>query len=128
MSLRDGYTIKLKPKKELTMWTLTTETINMMKKDAGLNHKAALVNFNRYKELLNSSDFKDKIDYMKQAIVLAKSDFENAMNLYATISLYCEEYSAPIASKLMYQKSGVIFKHLLELEESVTSDGGLHDI
>ncbi len=32
------------------MWTLTNEAIDMMKKDASLNHEAALVNFNRYKE------------------------------------------------------------------------------
>lgn len=110
------------------MWTLSDEAIEMIKKDANLNHVAGIKNFNRYKDILRSCEFKERTTLMKEAIVLAKSDFENAMNLYATASLYREEYTGPIASKLMYQKSGVIFKQLLELEGSVTSDGGSNGI
>ena len=102
------------------MWTLSDESIEMMKRDAMLNHKSGVENFNRYKDLLNSEEFNNKMDYMKCNVVSAKIDFENAMNLYGAISLYREDYIAPIASKLLYQKTQIIFKQLLELEKSST--------
>jgi hypothetical protein len=72
------------------MWTLSDESISILKKDAKLNHMSGIKNYDLFEELLESNP-KLKKD-LGHIIVSAQKDFENAMNLYGTIALSCSSY------------------------------------
>lgn len=103
------------------MWTLSDESISMLKKDAKLNHVSGIKNYDLYRELLESNP-KLKKD-LGHIIVSAQKDFENAMNLYGTIALYRENFSHYKVSRSFYLKMEKIWQEI-KAQKCVTSDEG----
>ncbi len=100
------------------MWTLSDESISMMKKDAKLNHISGIRNYDLYRELAENMADKSKLGHI---IVSAQKDFENAMNIYGTIALYRESFSHYQVSRSFYLKMEKIWQEIKH-KKCVTSD------
>lgn len=100
------------------MWTLSDESISMMKKDAKLNHISGIRNYDLYRELAENMADKSQLGHI---IVLAQKDFENAMNIYGTIALYRESFSHYKVSRSFYLKMEKIWQEI-KPKKCVTSD------
>ncbi len=92
------------------MWTLSDESISMLKKDAKLNHESGLRNYDLYRELLESnSSLKKELGHI---IISAQIDFENAMNIYGTIKLDREDFNTYKVSRNFYLKMEKIWQEI----------------
>ena len=90
----------------------------MMKKDAKLNHISGIRNYDLYRELAENMADKGKLSHI---VISAQKDFENAMNIYGTISLYRESFSHYKVSRSFYLKMEKIWQEI-KPKKDVTSD------
>lgn len=95
------------------MFTLSDDSIAMLKKDAKLNHESGLKHYKAYVELVNEGHDKTQLRHF---ILLAMDDFENAMNLYGTIKLYRENFKLCKVSQRMYSQMKKIFEETSSID------------